>query len=473
MRNTVAMCLLVMSVALVWGGAAMADPAPRVLVLVDEGFNSGEYEAPRAALLAAGYEVVVAAPAAGPVKSGNTGKPDAEAVIALGDAQADDYFALMIPGGHAPAKLAQIPEAVQLARGFSEKRKPIGAICHGPLLLLEAGVLTGRPFTALWSVKDELPALWVGTQTGRYIDLPTVRDGNVLTGRHVADLDVFAPDLLRHLQDTGGLKVPAKPLPILVFADTKSLSKHESWLLTHALRPANIEVSLVDAEVAPAVLDAEGPVYTVDGAVDAATLRGIGQQARLGYDGPWWGDELEKPTYDAALVLHDGFDGRSAAALKAFLEFKGKTVAVVAPAAGWVRGIQGTVLEADTTFADVELSDDAVLIAPGVTWPEPGGEEGEAESTNTQRMAWIVKRYAQGARVIAVGHDSYHFAQLSEVKDATFASSHQALWYFKRTGNKYSGEDAVLTSDRLVTTKGPDTLGAAMRLADGAFFTEP
>ena len=65
--------------------------------------------------------------------------------VELGDANADDYDALVLPGGVInPDKLRTIPEAVSFVRAFFEAGKPVGAICHGPWMLVEANVVRGR-----------------------------------------------------------------------------------------------------------------------------------------------------------------------------------------------------------------------------------------------------------------------------------------------------------------------------------------
>src|SRR3569832_1498443 len=80
-----------------------------------------------------------------------------EVDVPLDEADPADYDALLLPGGvMTPDKLRLNPSAVQFAAAFFEAGKPGGAICHGPWLLVEAGVVKDRTMTSYWSIKTDL-----------------------------------------------------------------------------------------------------------------------------------------------------------------------------------------------------------------------------------------------------------------------------------------------------------------------------
>ncbi len=111
---------------------------------------------------------------------------------ALRDVNPDDYDLLVLPGGKAPAALRKEPAALEIAKDFFRKNKPVAAICHGPQILTTAGVLTGRHATCYPSVADELK------ESGAlYEDSEVVVDGNLVTSRQPADLPVFMQEMLR------------------------------------------------------------------------------------------------------------------------------------------------------------------------------------------------------------------------------------------------------------------------------------
>src|SRR5437868_8599050 len=140
----------------------MADTlkGKKVAILVaNEGIEQIELTEPRKALEAAGASVELLAPEAGEAQAFNhLDKADSFPVDrAVGDASADDYDALMLPGGVAnPDNLRTRPEAVEFVRAFFDQHKPVAAICHAPWTLIEAGVLEGRTITSWPSLQTDV-----------------------------------------------------------------------------------------------------------------------------------------------------------------------------------------------------------------------------------------------------------------------------------------------------------------------------
>jgi protease I len=161
----------------------------RVLVISADQFEDSELTQPVEALKQDGVAIDIASLEAGTI----TGKKGTEvrAGLAVADADPDRYDLLFLPGGKAPAKLRESDAVLDLARRFAADGKPMAAICHGPQVLISAGLVEGRTMTSYRSVADELKAAGAF-----YQDRELVRDGNLITSRQPGDLPVFI-DALR------------------------------------------------------------------------------------------------------------------------------------------------------------------------------------------------------------------------------------------------------------------------------------
>lgn len=162
------------------------EHSKKVAVLVAEGFHDGEAYMPIGYLVNRGVKVCVIGPEVGEVKAYNS---DFTIKIqkAVKDVSVDYYDALILPGGQGPAKLREIEAVVDFVREFYETGKPTAAICHGPQVLITAGVMKGKVSTAFWDVQSELE------EAGAiYKDEPLVIDGNLITSRVPKDLHDFS-----------------------------------------------------------------------------------------------------------------------------------------------------------------------------------------------------------------------------------------------------------------------------------------
>ena len=162
----------------------------RALIVSSDRFEDSELSEPLQQLQAKGVAVDVAAPQQGPI----TGKHGhrASAGLALRAVRAEDYDLLLLPGGEAPASLRKVPEAVAIVRHFLETGKLVGAICHGPQLLVATGLMAGRSATCYRAVRQELEAAGA-----IYQDQEVVVDSNLVTSRQPADIPAFMRAILR------------------------------------------------------------------------------------------------------------------------------------------------------------------------------------------------------------------------------------------------------------------------------------
>jgi protease I len=161
----------------------------KVAILVADGFEQVEMTEPRKALDEAGAKTVLVSPAQGKVKGWDMKDWGKEFPVdqPLDQAKADDFDALLLPGGVMnPDKLRRLPKAQQLIKAFFDAGKPVAAICHGPWTLIDAGVAKGRKMTSYETIQSDLKNAGV-----QWEDSEVVIDGNLVTSRKPDDIPAF------------------------------------------------------------------------------------------------------------------------------------------------------------------------------------------------------------------------------------------------------------------------------------------
>lgn len=169
----------------------------RVAILTENGFEEIELTSPKKAMENAGMKVDIVSAVKGKVKGWNHDHWSIELPVNvnLSEAKADDYDALIIPGGVINPDLMRINEDyVHFAKDFMESGKPVAAICHGPQLLIETGLLEGRKITSYPSIKTDLK-----NAGAKWIDKEVVADNGLITSRSPKDLDAFNKKLLEEI----------------------------------------------------------------------------------------------------------------------------------------------------------------------------------------------------------------------------------------------------------------------------------
>jgi protease I len=169
-------------------------PDSRVLIIATDGFEEWELFGPREILTKRGAEVVLASPKRDQIQAtihdgpGKTIRPD----LTIDEARADDFDALILPGGvRNPDHLRMNVKAIALIKDFAGQGKPIGAICHGPWLLVEADLLRGRTATSWPSIRTDLR-----NAGANVVDEAAVTDGNIVTSRNPQDVEQFTDALI-------------------------------------------------------------------------------------------------------------------------------------------------------------------------------------------------------------------------------------------------------------------------------------
>lgn len=164
----------------------------KALIISADHFEDSELLVSYYRLLEAGIEVDIASIKRGKI-NGKHGY-QVEASKALKDVNPGDYALLVLPGGKAPADLRKDAAALRIAQAFFAASKPVAAICHGPQILITAGLLRGRRATCYHSVVEEM--LEAGAL---YEDSEVVVDGKLVTSRQPSDLPAFMRETLKLL----------------------------------------------------------------------------------------------------------------------------------------------------------------------------------------------------------------------------------------------------------------------------------
>jgi protease I len=167
----------------------------RIACVLDVDFEDSEFRQPYDAFKQAGHQVTIVGLETGKELKGKKGTVTAKADTGIDQVRPDQFDALFIPGGYSPDHLRANPKMVQFAKAFMDADKPVLAICHGPQLLISAGVVKGRKLTAWQTIQDDL------RQAGaNVVDQEVVVDKNLITSRKPADIPAFIRESLKLLE---------------------------------------------------------------------------------------------------------------------------------------------------------------------------------------------------------------------------------------------------------------------------------
>jgi protease I len=410
--------------------------APRVLMLVGEGSEPDEFGMPFETLSALGYQIDIASYKLEqlPLMPGRGSFKDPVANVLLDQVDISKYLGLILPGGNSPGHLEVYPKSLDICRAFMEANKPVSGICHGPRLLIQAGMLKNRLATCLFTVPNEIPDVWVTGAYGKYLDQPVVVDGRLTTSRYPYDLLPFTRTTVDQLASVGGI-APVGGARALIFAP--GAAEADAWVFNEVPQMCGLAVTMPErdknhpseagkldagdfdllvlinatgqdtaafakySELAE-VFKAAGKPVVIAGQTGlsgtaqidydrAAVLAAIVSAARStprGQAAPHivqtvmpklatFQPPVDADHYDAALALRAGFDDQVAAQMLAWLQQQGKTVLIIGQDEKPVRGINGLALTPIATYADVQslqskLAADALIVVPGSYWPEKG-----------------------------------------------------------------------------------------------------
>jgi protease I len=174
----------------------------RVAALVGDGFEESELFEPKRALEEAGAIVTIVGADEKSLQKirGKKGLDEGQSVKAeelVADVTADDFDALLIPGGLSPDHIRTNKDVQRFVKDFDAAKKPMFVICHGPQILISAQVVRGRTLTGFAAIADD-----IRNAGGLYRDQPIVSDGNWVTSRHPGDIPMFNRAMLEKLAST-------------------------------------------------------------------------------------------------------------------------------------------------------------------------------------------------------------------------------------------------------------------------------
>jgi protease I len=173
----------------------------RVAVLVEKMYEDLELWYPVLRLREAGCAVKVVGPKAGESYPSKHGYP-AKADVSAADVKADDFDAVIVPGGYSPDHMRRHKPMVDLVTQAARQGKVLAAICHGPWMLCSAKCLKGRKVTGFFAIRDD-----VENAGGIWEDAPVVRDGNLVTSRTPDDLPAFMQGIFAALAEPAKARV--------------------------------------------------------------------------------------------------------------------------------------------------------------------------------------------------------------------------------------------------------------------------
>ncbi|XJS10142.1 type 1 glutamine amidotransferase domain-containing protein [Aerococcaceae bacterium WGS1372] len=160
----------------------------KIATVITDLFEDSEFTEPKEALEKAGHEVVTIGFKAGETVKGKRGEAEVTLDKGINDVDPNDYDALLIPGGFSPDQLRKDDQVLDFVRHFAVNRKWIYSICHGPQLLVNAGVLQGKNITAVKQV-----AIDVINAGANFFDQEVVIDdvGKLISSRTPEDIPAF------------------------------------------------------------------------------------------------------------------------------------------------------------------------------------------------------------------------------------------------------------------------------------------
>ncbi len=170
-----------------------------VAILAADGFEEVELTSPKEAIENAGGVALVVSPEDGEVKANRHREHGIKVPVdqKLDEAKAEDFDALLIPGGlFNPDALRVNQKALDFASAFFAQKKPVFSICHGPQVLISAGLVNGRKMTGFKAIQQDLK------NAGAVVsDEPVVVDSGLVTSRNPDDLPAFNDKIVEELCD--------------------------------------------------------------------------------------------------------------------------------------------------------------------------------------------------------------------------------------------------------------------------------
>ncbi len=177
------------------GNRVMKLKGKRIAILAEDLYQEMEIWYPLYRMREEGAEVQVIGSGRIDTFKGKSGYP-IRADYAVGQVRAQDFDAIIIPGGYAPDLMRRYPPMIQFVREAASEGKLIAVICHGLWVPISAGILKGKRATGFFSIKDDIV-----NAGAEYVDEEVVRDGLLITSRVPDDLPAFCRAIIEALSE--------------------------------------------------------------------------------------------------------------------------------------------------------------------------------------------------------------------------------------------------------------------------------
>ena len=166
-----------------------------IAVLVEADFEDDELTEPVEAMKAADAEVMIIGTSAGATYHGKRHRAEVISSVAAEDVSAQDFDAVIVPGGYAPDKMRLHAYMIDFVKEAYKSGKLVAAICHGPQLLISADIVRGKRVTSWPSIAVDLK-----NAGADWVDEEVVKDGNLITSRKPSDLPAFDKMIIETLE---------------------------------------------------------------------------------------------------------------------------------------------------------------------------------------------------------------------------------------------------------------------------------
>ncbi|MFC0330443.1 type 1 glutamine amidotransferase domain-containing protein [Paenibacillus sepulcri] len=173
----------------------------RIAFLLGQEFEDSEMSEPYEAVRQKGHEAVIVGLKAGETLKGKQGKAGYTADKAIGDVKPEEFDAVIIPGGSSPENIRLDAGMKKFVTAMLQANKTVSAVCHGPQLLISAGLLKGRTITSVPVLQDDMR-----NAGATFVDKEVVVDGNLITSRTPQDLPAFIRETLHAVEVTNGVR---------------------------------------------------------------------------------------------------------------------------------------------------------------------------------------------------------------------------------------------------------------------------
>lgn len=168
----------------------------RIIIFIENLYQELELWYPLLRLKEEGVETKLVGTGSSDLYSGRNGFP-AKPEVTASSITSRDFDGIIIPGGFAPDYLRRYPAIINLVKETFQQGKLIGALCHGPSVLISADIIRGKRITGNRAIRDDIV-----NAGGEYVDFHTVVDGNILTAQGPNDLPVFMKEVIGFFSQT-------------------------------------------------------------------------------------------------------------------------------------------------------------------------------------------------------------------------------------------------------------------------------